>query len=176
MALTREKSKARGDKVSFAGIPRHVMDHPDYKRLSGGAVKLLLEFARQYKGKNNGDLTAAYAVLKDRGFSSKATIARCIKELLESGLVIQTRTGKFINPGGVCALYALAWNAIDECPGKRLEVKPTRTPPRKFSLESKNPCPVSGPSIDPVSGATKQRDESGKFVSTQFLDRLEVST
>jgi hypothetical protein len=118
-----------------------VLRHPDYQNLSGNAVKLLVELASQYKGANNGDLTVALNTLKDRGFS-KNTITRRIEELLLSGLVIKTREGRFTNPGGVCALYALAWHAIDECPGKDLTVAPTNTPPRKFSMElSKCPSP-----------------------------------
>ena len=50
--------------------------------------------------------------------------------------LVKTRTGQFTNPGGVCALYAITWQPIDECKGKKLHVAPTNTPPRKFSLEN----------------------------------------
>ncbi|MEX2326317.1 MAG: hypothetical protein WD558_01175, partial [Pseudomonadales bacterium] len=56
---------------SFAGIPRHVIQHPDYQALSGNAVKLLVDLAFQYRGKNNGDLTTAWHVLKHRGWKSR---------------------------------------------------------------------------------------------------------
>jgi len=107
----------------------------DYKNLHGNAVKLLMALIHQYRGHNNGDLTAAYSVMNKWGFRSKQTLANALKTLLDSGMIIQTRTGLFLNPGGRCALYALAWQTIDECPGKGLEVKPTRVPPRKFSTE-----------------------------------------
>ena len=134
----------RRTKTSFAGIPRHVMNHPDYKDLSGNAVKLLLELARQYCGHNNGDLTASWTVAQHKGFKSKGTLTRATKELLSKGMIIQTRQGYFSNPGGRCTLYALTWQPINECSGKDLEVKSTTTPPRKFSLEKflKSPSTV----------------------------------
>lgn len=130
--------KSRPPANSFAGIPRIVMQSDDYKNLSGNSVKLLLALSYQYRGFNNGDLTAAWSVLHDQfGFSSRHTIKRALNELQAAGMIIQTRTPKFMNPGGQCGLYALTWKPIDDCPGKRLEAKPTRTPPRKFSMEQK---------------------------------------
>lgn len=116
---------------SFAGIPRAVMDHPDYIGLGYSAKALLFELAYQFKGKNNGDLTAAWAVMKTRGWKSKATLAGALEELLDAELVICTRQGRFVNPGGVCSLYALTWQPIDECGGKH-DAAPTQTAPRRF--------------------------------------------
>lgn len=136
MARGRDKTKGRKDAPGgFAGIPRVVMEHPDYIGLSGNAVKALMMLAYQYKGRNNGDLCAAWAIAKKHGFKSEPTLSRAMKELIRARLAIRTREGRFLNPGGQCALYALPWLAIDECPGKRLELKPTTTPPRKFSMK-----------------------------------------
>ena len=126
---------------SFAGIPRMVMQTDDYKNLSGNAVKLLLTLAYQYRGYNNGDLTAAFSIMQDKfGFTARGVVKRALKQLLDANLIIQTRSYQFLNPGRQCALYALTWQSLDECPGKRLEMKPTRTPLRKFSME-KNKMP-----------------------------------
>jgi hypothetical protein len=125
---------ANGRKVStasFAGIPRAVMETEDFKSLRPSSVRLLLELAYQFKGNNNGDLTAAWGVLKARGWRSKATIASSVKELLAKKLIIRTRLGRFINPGGVCNLYALSWQPIHECGGK-LDESPTLFPTRRF--------------------------------------------
>lgn len=111
------------------------MNNPSFTNLGGTATKLLLVMAYHYKGKNNGDLSVSWSLMKAFGFKSEATLSRAVKELLEAELIIRTREGRFLNPGGQCALYALSWLPIDECEGKRLEVKPTITPPRKFSLE-----------------------------------------
>ena len=124
---------------SFAGIPRVVMECPDYTNLSGSAIRLLVELAYSYKGGNNGDLCPAWTLMKERGFRSKATLTKAIKELVAAGMIILTRQGQFIrNKAG---LYALTWAPIDECSGKYLDESPTRTPPRNFSLERQQGWP-----------------------------------
>ena len=134
MARSKHKQKA-----SFAGIPRVVMECPDYTNLSGSAIRLLVELACAYKGGNNGDLSPAWTLMKERGFRSKATLTRAIKELVAAEMIILTRQGQFIkNRAG---LYALTWASIDECAGKQLDESPTRTPPRNFSLERQQGWP-----------------------------------
>ena len=129
-------------KQSFAGIPRSVILHPDYLNLNGNAVRLLVDLAFQFRGRNNGDLTTAFHVLKKRGWKSRQTIDRAKHQLLENSFIIETRSGRFLNPGGRCALYALTWLPIDECQGKSLEVGPTATPKRLFTLNEKPVRPL----------------------------------
>ena len=135
---------------SFAGIPRIVMDTDDYKSLNGSAIKLLLELAYQYRGKNNGDLSATFSVMKKRGFKSKETLTNAIKALVDARLIEKTREGMFMNPGGKCALYALTWNNRDECQGKH-DMKPTNAPIRKFSLEKQKALPENRTKFAPIS-------------------------
>lgn len=134
--MGRSKHK---QKASFAGIPRVVMECPDYVNLSGSAIRLLNEMACQFKGGNNGDLCPAWTLMKERGFRSKATLTRAIKELVAAEMIMLTRQGQFIrNKAG---LYALTWAPINECSGKYLDESPTRTPPRNFSLERQQGWP-----------------------------------
>ena len=130
------KSKSRRDNLGgFAGIPRDVMRHPDYIGLKASARSVLQELAFQYRGKNNGDLTLAMKVMKLRGFNSPNTVNKAKKELLAADLIRETRKGFFQNPGGVCCLFALTWQPIDECQGK-LDCKSTIKAPRSFKLNS----------------------------------------
>lgn len=129
------KAKGRGGSAkNFAGIPRIVMEHQDYIGLSSSARSVLQELAYQYRPGKNGDLTLAYKIMKPRGFKSRTTIDKAVKQLLDARMIIMTRQGYFANPGGVCSLYALTWQPIDECQGK-IDHKPTTLPIRKFSLE-----------------------------------------
>ena len=134
MARTKHKQKA-----SFAGIPRAVMDCPDYINLSGSAVRLLNEMSYQYRGKNNGDLCPAWTLMKERGFCSKSTLSKAIQELLLAEMILLTRQGHFIK--NKASLYALTWESIDECLSKRLDESPTRIPSRNFSLERQQDWP-----------------------------------
>lgn len=120
----------------FAGVPRIVMETKDYAGLSSKAKALLLELSYQFKGHNNGNLTAALTVLRDFGWTRSATISAAVKELLTANLIIRTREGRFVNPGARCALYAVTWQPINECKGVDLDHPPTIKPPRKFSLEA----------------------------------------
>ena len=114
----------------YAGIPRWVMETDDYKNLGGNAVKLLNELCYQYRKYNNGDLTVAWHVLKHRGWKSRTTIEKARDNLLEVDLIVCTREGRFLNPGGICALYALRWQAIDDSTKYRIDDLPVckRTP------------------------------------------------
>jgi hypothetical protein len=174
MAHNRSKVKSRSDGAGgFGALYRHVWKHPDYCQLSGNASKLLMDFACQYNGRNNGDLTNAFSLLKERGWRSKTTVSRATEELINANLIVRTREGRFTNPGGMCALYAITWKSIDDCPGKKLTVAPTSTPLRKFTLEnSKMPCPEGGQGSVHKRDPSRVRDDRGKFVSVQKRDRL----
>ena len=148
----------------YIAIPHTVMRSADYRNLKGTSVKLLNALAFQYNGRNNGDLTAAWSVMHEQhGFRSKATLTHAIQELLSARLITRTREGYFQNPGGQCALYALNWYAIHECPGKKLDLKRTIQPLRKFSMEQNKK-----PSTETVPGST-QKLYRGNGSSTQKL-------
>ena len=111
----RAKQTGKGAIHSFVAIPHYMLESDQWGALSGHAVKLLMEFARQFRGSNNGDLSAPYSRMKRRGWRSKATLSAAIAELIEAAFVVRTRT-PYRNH--VCALYAITWKPIDECDGK----------------------------------------------------------
>ena len=111
---------------SFYQIPRKVHRCADYRTLNGHAVKLLNALTFQFIGENNGDLTAAWTVMRDEhGFKSPETLNNAMKELINADLITKTRQGCL----GRCSLYAVNWLKINPCDGK-LEVQPTTIPPR----------------------------------------------
>lgn len=172
MGRSRERTKGRKGSGRFGALPHSVWEHPDYYNLTGSAAKLLMDLICQYNGRNNGDLQAAYSVLNSRGWNSRETISRAVGELLRARLIVKTREGKFTNPGGRCALYALSWLPINDCDNK-LEVPPTTTPPRKFSLEAiKTPSPESGLGSVQKQVRKRIRDEAGRYLSVQKRVRL----
>ncbi len=130
MARSREKHKGRKEGSSFLLVPHCVMRHPDFAEASCRATKLLLDIAVEYRGANNGDLNAAMSRLRKRGWNSTSQLAKAKKELLERGLIIETRQGGLgIGP----TLYALTWLDLNECGGK-LDISIVTHKRRSFSL------------------------------------------
>lgn len=125
----KRRLKAKGRKVEgpFLAMPRAVLDSPAFLSLSLKSRALLLDLGVQYRGNNNGDLSAPWSYLRKRGWKSRQTIERAIKELLDVGLIEKTRQGGLHWPN----LYALGWQPIDECGGK-LEVLPTAVAPGRW--------------------------------------------
>ena len=163
----RTTAKGRAKNRRFAGIPHDVMESDSYCGCSGNAIKLLLELAKQYNGYNNGDLSAAFSVLKPRGWRSKKTLSLRLAELVERGLVVKTREGFFRNPEARCALFALTWLPIDECEGKNLELPPSRGPYRSFGVEKfKKPGIETDTSSPPNVYRIRPRDKTGQYCSS----------
>lgn len=164
MAFTLEKAKNRREKGPFAPLPCSVLNHDNFKKLSSKAVKLLMDMVAQLRFKNggtvnNGDITVALTIMKDRGWNSKESLDYALRELTYYGLIQLTKQGGRHK----ASLYAVTWWAIDECGGK-LDVKETRVPSnewreskkkwrrpkRKVKLKS---VPRFSREIDPYNGA-----------------------
>ncbi len=121
---SRLKHRGRRDSGTFTAIPHAVQDCPNWRACGGTAIKLLCDLARQFNGKNNGDLCAAMSILRSKGWTSPETVNYALRELRHNGLIVQTRQGGL----HATSLYALTWHAIDECSGK-LDCTATNTPP-----------------------------------------------
>lgn len=123
-AKRRMKVTGRAEaKESFAGVPRAVMNTRKYRLLSAPAKVQLFELCRQYNGFNNGDLCAAWSVIKDRGCGSHTTVQKATNELIRAGMIEMTEQGGRHRPN----LYALTWKAWDDC-GIKVSFSPTRIP------------------------------------------------
>lgn len=119
----RARHKGRKGEAGYLHIPHDVLCSDAYYSLDGWACRLLVDIAGQFRGKNNGDLCAAWSVMKSKGWRSPATLNKSLKALVDSGLIQQTRQGG----RNKCSLYAVTWRPIDDCKGK-LEVRATQKP------------------------------------------------
>ena len=123
---TKQRLRLKGRRTelsSFAGVPRAVMDTQKYRKLSVHAKALLLELCRQHNGWNNGNLCAAWGIVKNRGCGSRNTIEKAAAELLAAGMIEKTEQGGRHRPN----LYALTWRVWDDC-GKKVSFSPTKLP------------------------------------------------
>ena len=82
MAKSYAKAKGRSGGGRFVGLPYKCLGHINFTRLTPKATKLFIDLSVQYSGYNNGDLTAAFTIMKKRGWKSKETLRLAIDELL----------------------------------------------------------------------------------------------
>ena len=107
----------------YAPLAYVVLRSKSFAKLSAYAVKLLMDFLAQYKGDNNGDLCAAWGLMKQRGWRSKGTLTKARNELLAGEWIEMARRGGRNKPH----LYALTFYAVDDCKGK-LDIAATHSP------------------------------------------------
>lgn len=115
-----KRAKEKRDGRQFLALPIVVLESPGYRSASHTARSLLLDIAMQYTGNNNGRLTASAKYLQAKGWTSNDTIVRARRELLECGLLIETRKGARPNKA---AWYALSWHDLDQLTGLDLDPK-----------------------------------------------------
>ena len=109
MAKTLLKSKNRRESTGFVKLIYPVMDSPNYQKLSGSALRLLLELIRQHRPHNNGSLVASWRCMQKRGWRSRDSLYHAIQELLHYQFVIKTRQGG----KNRYSHYALTWTTVD---------------------------------------------------------------
>ncbi len=115
-----------------ASVPKLLMGHPDWLMLSGSARNVMDLLLYQFNGSNNGNLAATHSMFECRGGMAEGTLAKALRELQEANLIVKTRTNQKGREGARCALYALTWVRIHDCPGKELELGPTKFASRKI--------------------------------------------
>lgn len=111
-------------------LPMSVLNSRAYIEATPYAKALLLDLYAQYRGNNNGDLCAAWKLMKQRGWRSEATLHKAKRELLELGLLYETRKGARPNKA---SLFAVTWLDLDDCQGK-LDVTAAAFPRSAYRL------------------------------------------
>lgn len=127
----RNKLKIHG---GFLAIPHAVSNCAKYRALSAIAVKLLIDIGSQFNGRNNGDFSAAWKLMKPRGWKSQETLHRAKQELLEAGFIAETRKGRRPN---LCSLYGITWMRLN--PSPKYDIEPYGFP---FGAWEKLPKPL----------------------------------
>lgn len=145
MGLSRDRAKKRRCNASYVAMPHHILTSAEYAQLSGYAVNLMLDLFGQFKGSNNGDLCAAWKIMEKRGWRSRDTLGRALKELLAAGFISKTRQGG----RNLSNLYAVTWLSIDDC-GNKLDVMPTRVAANLWKCDNsltREACHINTPSV-----------------------------
>ncbi len=121
--------RTRGRRISgsFLSLPHILIHHRNFQGLRAKSVKLLIDLAAQYNGRNNGDLCAPLSIMRQKGWSSNEQLFRARNELVERGFLRVSRQGG----RNQCTLYAITWQPIDDCGGK-LDINATTTAPHDW--------------------------------------------
>lgn len=161
MGRSRFKGSAdKRDGKTFVLLPLVVLESPGYRLAGHPARALLIDIAMQYTGHNNGKLTACAKYLNAKGWRSNDTIVRARRELLDCGLLIETRKGARPNKA---AWYALSWLDLDQGEGLDIDPKHFRRGrymrPEQSLSKNASPVPAGGAvagAIAPAGGARAQ--------------------
>ena len=152
--MGRSKWKAGRDKRdgrTFIALPLVVLESPGYRLASYPARALLIDVAIAYTGSNNGKLTACAKYLRPKGWCSNATIHRALHDLIDCGLLIETRKGARPNKA---AWFALSWLTLDQGQGLDIDPQHYRTGaymrPDKPAGENASLAPSGGAAVAPI--------------------------
>src|SRR5690242_15882357 len=117
MAQSRYRgAKAKRHPGGFVALPHAVIRSTQFTALSAHGVKLLADLLAQYNGSNNGDLCATWSLMHERGWRSRDTLGKALRELVGGGWISLTRQGGLHQP----SLYGVTFFALD--PSPKLEV------------------------------------------------------
>lgn len=139
----------------FAALPHDIFQSPQYAALSARAVKLLIDLYCQFRGTNNGDLSASWRLMQKRGWKSKSQLAKALTELDLARWIVRTRQGDINKP----TLYAVTFKRIDHCGGK-LDVKAEPQPSHDWKYPE-------GDKAAKLSGRRVRREKRSLIVSVQ---------
>ena len=138
LGMTRKSFRGGKDKRdggAFISVPLSVLNSCAYVGLSSYGRMLLFDLFMQYRGDNNGDLCAAWKFMQPRGWRSEATLMKAKRELIDAGLIVETRKGARPNKA---SLYAVTWCALDYC-GNKLDISPSAFPRGAYRLHDPVP-------------------------------------
>jgi hypothetical protein len=107
-------------KGNFLALPHDVLKSPSFRKLSYSSRALLTDIAMQSTASNNGKLVACLKYLSPLGWTSKATIGKATKDLLDAGLLIETRKGCKPNKA---SWFALPWRDLNVTIGLDIDPK-----------------------------------------------------
>ncbi len=147
--MTRKRKGGTGREGGrFIALPHAVMESPAYLRLSHHARALLLEFAFQYRGDDNGRLLCSGNYLAARGWNSNDTITKAKRELLEAGFIYETVKGHRPNKA---SWYAVTWQTLDRLDGYDPEAAKSF---RRGAYRDLSPCKIEA--LTPPGGVGSQ--------------------
>lgn len=168
-----KQKKAKSGKLDigrFTALPHNVIHSTQYRTLGYAARGLLFDIACQYNQTNNGKLVCCMKYLKPLGWTSNGTISNALKELIKSGLLIQTRQG-MKPPLSRAAWFAIGWFSLDVYDGldvdplkyQRCRLTPINMTSPIIGVAKAKTTPnigIGSPSTTPIIGAVEAKNDT----------------
>lgn len=133
-SLNRQRAKGRRKTRPFLMLDRDMLNSPQWAALSPYGKSLMLDLAVQYNGSNNGDLCAAWSLMRKRGWASPGTLSRALHELVAKGWADLARQGGRNRP----SLYALTIWGVNDCGGKP-DIPANPVPAHRWKIRLSSP-------------------------------------
>lgn len=108
-------------KTPWLPVPLEFLRSRACAELSPHGAKLLLDIwaSLSTNAHRNGDISLAPKLMRVRGWSGRETLNSAVRELVDHGLLVQTRQGSRLD----CSLYACSLYPLD-CDLTKLDVRP----------------------------------------------------
>ncbi len=184
--MARKNKQARPELISggYGAVPWTVMDSASFKGASDKAKALLFALMRQHTGNNNGHLHLAKKWLHNQGWTCHENNSKARKELIERGLIVQTKWGG-LNMGA--DLFALTWYDITNYVGLDISAKGyargayllcnlAPTPRRKPPIKKQNALTDNRTSSVPTNVPAKQTTGTTTGTKTALLGQSTGTT
>ena len=184
--MARKNKQARLESIlgGYAAIPWAVLDSVSFKGASEKAKALLFALMRQHTGNNNGHLHLAKKWLYNHGWTCHENNSKARNELIDRGLVVQTKWGG-LNIGS--DLFALTWYDITNYVGLDISAKGysrgayllcnlAPTPRRKPPVTKQNSRTDSRTSTVPTTVPAKQSTGTTTGTKTALLEQFTGTT
>lgn len=188
--MARNSKKLRSESISggYGAIPWTAIDSNSFKGASDKAKALLFAMMRQHSGNNNGRLHLAKKWLYNQGWTCHENNSKARNELIERGLIVQTKWGG-LNMGP--DLFALTWYDITNYVGLDITAKgyskgaymlcnlaptPRRKPPVKSTDEKHKRLPNDRTSAVPTTVTAEQSTGTTTVPETALLEQSTGTT
>ncbi|MDX1915066.1 MAG: hypothetical protein SFU55_05735 [Methylophilus sp.] len=184
--MARKNKPTRREAISggYSAIPWTVLDSVSFKGASDKAKALLFALMRQHSGNNNGQLHLAKKWLYNQGWTCHENNTKARNELIERGLIVQTKWGG-LNMGA--DLFALTWYDITNFVGLDITAKGyprsaymlcklAPTPRRKPPSKKQKMLPNDRASAVPIAVPAKQSTGTTTVPKTALLDPFTGTT
>lgn len=119
--MSKKPKDPRGGHVR---IYWELIDSMAWRALGYPSQSLYVVLRRKLQSTNNGNISAALGDMKHYGWSSSATLARALRELVALGFLCVTRQGGIAYGRQVCSLYRFTDEQVFEQPKSGIKACP----------------------------------------------------